>query len=690
MNDAGATGSPPPGFTANANANNLTSIDMDSTPADTVKKRRRIASWKSDTKDLTIVANTDDVGKKRKTTPRRKSVSKCNTEAVADFVEQKQDNSVDNPVLVRSTDVPPEKLVELWKDGITGVGQEFESVYEFRQALQRYAIAHRFMYKLKKNDTNRASGKCIAEGCSWKIYASWDSSTQSFRIKKMNESHTCGGKSWESAHPAKDWVVSIIKDRLQDSPHHKPKEIAKGILQDFGVELNYTQVWRGIGDARQQLQGSYKEAYNQLPWLCDKMTKANPGSLIKLFTSDERRFERLVLSFHASIHGFQMGCRPILFLEASSLKSKFHEILLTATALDGDDGIFPVAFAMVDNESNDNWHWFLEQLRSVLSISQSITFVSDREKGIKKAVLEVFENAHHGYSIYHLLESFKRSSKGPFHGEGKGSLPINFLAAAHAIRLDTFKLHTEQIKRVSPQAYDWLMEVEPEYWTSTSFKGEPYNHVTVNVAESYTKWMEEVRESPITQKIEVLRRKSVELINTRRSDSSNWSTKLTPLKEQKLREQRSKAYGLKVLFSSDTLFEVHGDSTNVVDVDKWKCSCLGWKPTGLPCSHAIAVFSCTGRNIYNYCSRYFTADSFRLTYSESINPVLATFKPVTDDDKTDLKPTIVLPPQTTRPPPTQNKKRENQTERVVKRVRPVTCTICKETGHNKATCKATQ
>ncbi|KAF4347874.1 hypothetical protein G4B88_009955 [Cannabis sativa] len=682
----GAASSTPPDSTSDANAKNSPSVDMDSTPAETVKKRRRAASRKGDANGPTIVANTNDGGKKRKTTPRRKSISKRNTDAVEDDVEQKQDNSSGNAALVSSADVPPERLMELWKDGITGVGQEFKSVYEFREALQRYAIAHRFMYRLKKNDTNRASGRCIAEDCSWKIYASWDSSTQSFKIKNMNETHTCGGKSWESAHPAKNWVVSIIKDRLQDSPHHKPKQLAKSILQDFGVELNYTQVWRGIGDARQQLHGSYKEAYNQLPWLCEKMTEANPGSLIKLFISDEKRFERLFLSFHASIHGFQIGCRPILFLEATSMKSKFHEVLLTASALDGDDSVFPVAFGVVDNENNDNWQWFLEQLKSVLLISQSITFVSDREKELKSTVLNLFENAHHAYSIYHLLESFKRSSKGPFNGEGKNSLPINFLAAAHAIRLDTFKLHTEQIKKVSSQAYDWLMDVEQEYWTSTSFKGEPYNHVTLNVAETYTKWMEEVREAPIVQKIELLQCKTMELINTGRTDSSKWCTKLTPLKEQKLREQRNKAYGHKVLFSSDTLFEVHGDSTNVVNVETWSCSCLGWKRSGLPCSHAVAVFSCTGRNIYDYCSRYFTADSFRLTYSETINSVNSNMQSMNNDDKTKLETTLVLPPVTSRSP-TQNKKKESETG-AVKRVRPVTCTRCKETGHNKATCKA--
>ncbi|EXB66619.1 hypothetical protein L484_024915 [Morus notabilis] len=674
--------------TPNANANDSVTVDMDATPADTVKKRRRVASSKSGASPPVVA--TSNVGKKTKSTPRRKNVSKRKSVIVLDEQEGEQGNYNGNSLLGSPNDLPPEKLVALWKKAVTGVDQEFKSVYEFREALQKYAVAHHFTYRLKKNDTNRASGRCVAEGCSWRIYASWDSSSQTFKIKSMNKTHTCGGESWKAAHPAKNWVVSIIKDRLQGSPHHKPKEIAKSILRDFGVELNYTQVWRGIGDARAQLQGSYKEAYNQLPWLCEKMAEANPGSLIKLFTTDDKRFHRLFLSFHASIHGFQMGCRPIIFLEATSLKSKYHEILLSASALDGDDGIFPVAFAIVDTENCDNWHWFLEQLRSAFSTSQAITFVSDSEKDLEKSVLEVFENAHHGYSIYHLSENLKRNSKGPFYGDGKSSLRINLLAAAHAVRVDFFQMHTEQIKRVCSQAYDWLMQIKPEYWTSALFKGEPYNHVTVNVAESYANWIEEVRESPITQKIEALRSKTSELINSRRTDSSVWSARLVPSKEGKLQEQRNKAHGLKVLFSSETLFEVQGDSTHVVDTDKRSCTCKRWKPTGLPCSHAIAVFSCTGRNVYDYCSRYFTVDSFRFAYSESINPVVDIFKP-SNDEKADSESSCVLPPQTLRPPSQHKNKKEGETEsqEVVKKTRRiVTCAKCKGTGHNKATCKA--
>ncbi|KAL4318923.1 hypothetical protein GQ457_18G003740 [Hibiscus cannabinus] len=652
-------------------------IDMSASPADTVKKRRRTASWRSGANGLTIATAADDLEDTRKTPSRKKVARKCNAVAVAD-----------NMSLAPPSDASPDILVEFWKNGITGEGQDFGSVAEFRDALQKYAIAHRFGYRLRKNDTNRAYAVCAVEGCPWKIHASWVPSASVFRVKRVDEPHTCDSESRKTATPAKkNWLVNIIKDRLKDSPHHKPKEIANSILHDFGLELNYAQVWRGIEDARQQLQGSYKEAYGQLPWYCQKIEETNPGSFTKLLIGDDRRFQRLFLSFHATVYGFQSGCRPLLFLEAIPLKSKYHEIMLTATGLDGDDGIFPVAFAVVDDENEDSWHWFLEQLRSAVSTSRPLTFVSDRDKGLMKHVLEIFENAHHGYSIFYLMDNFIQNLKGPFHGEGRGSLPGCFLAAAKAVRHGGFRMYTEQIKRVSSSAYDWIMQNEPEYWANAFFKGELYNHITLNIAESYANWIEEARELPIMQKIEVLRCKIMELMESRRVESSNWTTKLTPSKQEMLQEEFAKARDLKVLFSSDTLFEVHDNSINVVDIVKQHCSCAMWKPTGLPCHHAIAVFNCTGRNVYDYCSRYFTADSFRSTFAGSINPASTIAHPVGSEEarEEEEEDDQIMPP-IARPIGQQQKKiRRNKSQGIIRR--SVCCTRCKGVGHNKVSCK---
>ncbi|KAL6221314.1 hypothetical protein ACLB2K_009065 [Fragaria x ananassa] len=690
---AGVISSTPNGcisVAADASVHSLDIIDMDCTPADSVKKRRRTAAWKIGPDGPTIVSINEDIGDERNSVSRKKNTLNFKTAPETDNEDQEEEivpcNSIDHnqDILRPSNDVLSEELVTLWKDGITGVGHEFPSVNEFRDVLQKYAIAHRFMYKFKKNDTNRASCICIAEACSWRIQASWDSSLEKFVVKKMEKRHTCERETWKFYHPKKNWLVSIIKDRLTDNPHLKPKEIVSSILQDFGITVNSTQVRRGIEDAREQLMGSYKEAYNQLPWFCEKMAEANPGSNIRLFTGEDKRFQRLFECFHASRHGFQNGCRPILFLDSMPLRSKFHETFIAATALDGDDGAFLVAFAIVDTENDDNWRWFLEQLRSSVSTTQSLTIVSDREKGLKKLVTEVFENAQYGYSMHHLLRSFKKNLRPPFHKDGKGSLLTCFMAAAQSLRLDGFKYFMDQIKQVSSQGYDWVVQIEQECWTNVFFKGEHYNHITVDIAETYANWIEEMRALPIIRKIEVLSSKLMELLNTRRTDSSTWSTQLTPSKEEKLQEKILQASRLKVLFSTDTLFEVHNDSINVVDLNKRECSCLDWKSTGLPCCHAIAVFNCKGRNAYDFCSRYYKVDNYHTTYSESITPVAVPFKPL-DGDKIESEAENVLPPSISRPQ-SHDKENQKKTKGVAKR--EVFCSNCKETGHNKTTCKA--
>nr|XP_043624570.1 uncharacterized protein LOC122596113 [Erigeron canadensis] len=611
---------------------NQNETDPNASPIDSAKKRKRTPSWKLDANGgPTSIA--DSVGLKSsgsgcKSSQRKSGRLAAKREGSRETKSGKKRGRprtiTEDQELVEAVrpsalvtcddDVSAETLVTIWKSAITGVGQEFTNVHEFQEALQKYAMANDFEFKLKKNDTNRVAGQCAFEGCSWKFNAVLVPSTQSFKIKTMKNVHTCDNKS-------KNWLVNTITDRLKESPHLKPNEIANGLLKGFGVASNPTQASDGTGILQEQFYESDKAEYNKLPWFCDKIMETNPGSISKLIVGENKRFKAFFVSFYASLCGFQSACRPLLFLEATSLRSRHGEFLLTANAIDGNDGFFPVAFAIVDVEDDNNWQWFLEQLKSAILNSPPITFVFDREKNLKTSILEVFPDSHVGYSIYHLLESFKRNVKGPFHGDGKSFLPVHFLAAAHAVRLVGFRKSTEQIKLISSQAYDWVMQIEPEQYTSSSFKGERYNHITDDVGGPLAKLMEDYRELPILHKIDAIIRTMIDAITDANLDGSMWSTHLTPSKEKDLQEENLRSCGLKVLISSDTLFEVREDSTHVVNTSTWSCTCLGWKETGLPCRHALAVCALIGRNPYEFCSNYFTVDAYRLTYIESINLV---------------------------------------------------------------------
>ncbi|XP_030959494.1 uncharacterized protein LOC115981470 [Quercus lobata] len=585
--------------------------------------------------------------------------------------------------IVSSNDEKHAKGAQQWQNTITGVGQRFNSVHEFRESLRKYAIAHQFAFRYKKNDSHRVTVKCKAEGCPWRIHASRLSTTQLICIKKMNPTHTCEGAVATTGHQAtRSWVASIIKEKLKVFPNYKPKDIVNDIKQEYGIQLNYFQAWRGKEIAKEQLQGSYKEAYNQLPFFCERIMETNPGSLATFTTKEDSSFHRLFVSFHASLYGFQQGCRPLLFLDSIPLKSKYQGTLLAATAADGDDGVFPVAFAVVDAESDDNWHWFLLQLKSALSTSCPITFVADRQKGLRESIADIFTGSYHAYCLRYLTEQFIRDLKGQFSHEVKRLMVEDFYAAAYAPTPESFQRSIESIKSISLEAYNWIVQSEPLNWANSYFHGARYNHMTSNFGELFYSWASDAHELPITQMVDVIRGKIMELIYTRRADSIQWLTRLTPSMEEKLKKENHKVPPLQVLLSAGSTFEVRGDTIEMVDIDHWDCSCKGWQLTGLPCCHAIAVLGCMGRSPYDYCSRYFTTESYRLTYSESVNPIPNADVPVLKDSS--QLTVTVTPPPTRRPPGRPTTKRYGSQE-VVKR--QLQCSRCKGHGHNKSTCK---
>ncbi|KAK9282077.1 hypothetical protein L1049_004989 [Liquidambar formosana] len=476
-------------------------------------------------------------------------------------------------------------------------------------------------------------------------------------------------------------LTSIVKEKLRDTPNFKPREIADEIKRDFGIELKYSQAWRGIEAAKEELQGSYKEAYNQLPWLCEKLVEKNPGSVATLITREDLSFHRLFVAFHASLHGFQNGCRPLLFLDSLTLKSKYPSELLTATALDGNDGIFPVAFAIVNVVNDDGWYWFLEQLKSAFSRIQRITFVADRQMGLRQSISSIFGNSYHGYCLHRLTEDLKEGLKGQYPQEVLRMIIAHFYDAAYATTVDGFKKCVGSIENISQEACEWVLQSEPEHWANALFEGSRYNHIRSDIGGPFYSWVTELPTLPIVQIIDSMHGKMMELIYNCRVDSDQWSTRLIPSLEDKLQKQIIGASSLQVLFAPSNCFEVRDglSAINVVDIDRWDCSCREWQITGFPCLHAVAVLQRIGRNIYDCCSKYFMTEAFQLTYSESINSIPMADRPVHKESS----PVQVHPPRLCCPsgPP---KKRRIRSKGMVKR--PLHCSRCKGAGHNRATC----
>ncbi|XP_020593464.1 uncharacterized protein LOC110033740, partial [Phalaenopsis equestris] len=527
--------------------------------------------------------------------------------------------------IVAPENVRPLSTNTLWDDVITGVGQEFDNVKDFRGELCKYAISKGFIYKFIKNESSRVTVKCCNdENCTWRIHASESSHKQKFVIKKMNSEHTCGGGNGKlgQRRATRQWLTSILKEKLHDSPQSKPKEILRELFDDYGVNLTYSQVWRGREVAQKELFTNLRETYNLLPWYCERILETNPGSVAILYTSVDSKFRRLFVSYHASLNGFEHGCRPLIFLDRIPLKSNIQCKLLAAASVDGNDVIFPVGFAVVEDETCDSWLWFLAQLKCALTKPRAITFISNRQKGLDEAVAQVFPDSYHSYCLHELIEDFKAELKrGPWSQQQKETMADDFTRAAQACTIEDFNSSIESIRSVSDDVANWVMASKPENWSDALFRGARYDHLSSDIVDSFSNWIPVKCESSIILILDAIQSKMMEVIRLRREISNTWVGQLTPSMEQKLQKEVVKSRKLSVLCSSDTVFEVRGNTIYVVNTGDWVCSCRRWQLSGLPCPHAVAVCNRIDRSVYDFCLGYFRIDCYRATYGESINPI---------------------------------------------------------------------
>ncbi|KAK8582889.1 hypothetical protein V6N13_069657 [Hibiscus sabdariffa] len=224
------------------------------------------------------------------------------------------------------------------------VGQIFRDASQFRTALNDHSLEKRFSYKYKKNDASRVRAYCAANGCQWEILASIHGNDNSFWIKTYISEHSCL-PIIHNKRVTSNVIASKFKDEISRMPYMKATHIRALVRQKLGVMVNISKVRRAKLQVIKSIQEKYIEEFKILREYCDELCETNPG-LIK-------------------------------------------GQLLTTVARDGNDHMFPIAWAVISGQDDtDNWKWFLELLMNDLDIvdGTGLTIISDMQKGLMKAI----------------------------------------------------------------------------------------------------------------------------------------------------------------------------------------------------------------------------------------------------------------------------------------------------------------
>ena len=107
------------------------------------------------------------------------------------------------------------------------------------------------------------------------------------------------------------------------------------------------------------------------------------------------KFKRMYVRFNAQKVGFLGGCRPLIGLDGCHIKHRFGGQILSTTANDANDNIFPVTMVVVEQETRESWIWFLESFADDIGRLEELQLVliSNRQKICKFYFVQLHLNS---------------------------------------------------------------------------------------------------------------------------------------------------------------------------------------------------------------------------------------------------------------------------------------------------------
>ncbi|XP_019237197.1 PREDICTED: uncharacterized protein LOC109217413 [Nicotiana attenuata] len=101
-------------------------------------------------------------------------------------------------------------------------------------------------------------------------------------------------------------------------------------------------------------------------------------------------FVYFYVCFEAFKKGWLDGSRKIIGFDGCFLKGACGGQLLAAVGRNGNNQMFPIAWAIVDQETKHSWSWFLGYLIDDLNLGtgEGLSVMSDTQKGLVPAIME--------------------------------------------------------------------------------------------------------------------------------------------------------------------------------------------------------------------------------------------------------------------------------------------------------------
>ncbi|CAN0920967.1 hypothetical protein LINGRAHAP2_LOCUS32352 [Linum grandiflorum] len=183
------------------------------------------------------------------------------------------------------------------------------------------------------------------------------------------------------------WLAKRYLHRFRCNPHFDPKDLAAEAKETYGTDVSFRVCYNAKVEAKKMLEGTLMESYSKLRPYILQLKNSDPTGKFVLEVDpvpgkDYVLFRRIYIGFSCLKVGFLRGCRKIFGLDGCFLKGEVKGMLLAAVGKDGNNQMFPIAWAVVEGENRDSWNWFITILQEELELADGIgwSVISDQQK----------------------------------------------------------------------------------------------------------------------------------------------------------------------------------------------------------------------------------------------------------------------------------------------------------------------
>lgn len=234
------------------------------------------------------------------------------------------------------------------------IGLTFRDTTECQQAVRNWAIENGYDIKWTKSARGKLQAVCRGN-CSWKIYASKERLEPTCVIRTLIEPHECS-RVRKNRQINAEWLEEYFLPKLRINPHYTAQEMVADIFQLYEAEINFAICYRARERALELISGSLNEQYAKIVPLKRNDKEGRFELMTHLNAEGGRVFDRFYVGFSSLKKGFLIGCQRFIGFDTCFLKTVLGGVLLATVSKNGDNKMYPIAWAVVEKENEVTWN----------------------------------------------------------------------------------------------------------------------------------------------------------------------------------------------------------------------------------------------------------------------------------------------------------------------------------------------